>query len=150
MDASEIAEISKVCSVGSHGVTHRPLSRLSTGEIRSELHDSKRWLEDLAGYPVDTLSAPGGFLDSRVVRHALEAGYRLIGNSVEWWNDASELTRRRVANRVEVGGSFSLGRFGRIVRGDPVYLLRRRFRSAALALPKRLRRSRYVKNGLPR
>jgi len=135
MDNDEIREVSKICSVGSHGITHRPLSWLNSDEIRSELVDSKHWLEDLTGQKVEALSAPGGALDSRVVRHAREAGYGLIANSVEWWNDVPNLATTRIVNRVEVMGSLPLTRFRRVTRGNAIYLLRRRLRSAVASIP---------------
>jgi len=138
MDDPEIVEVSRLCSVGSHGVTHRPLPALPSEQLRAELVDSKRWLEDLVGGTVDTLSAPGGYLDPRVVRHALDAGYTLVGNSVEWWNDAPALGATRVVNRAEVGGSFSMARFRTLVRGSVTYLARRRIRSAAARTLERL------------
>jgi len=67
-----------VFRVGSHGRTHRPLSSLSEAEICEELHDSKTFLEDALGYPVDTLSLPGGAGDRRVRRLAAQIGYRFV------------------------------------------------------------------------
>jgi peptidoglycan/xylan/chitin deacetylase (PgdA/CDA1 family) len=138
MDGHEIVQVAQLCSVGSHGVTHRPLSRLSSEDLRSELLDSKQWLEDLVGDKVETISAPGGFFNARVVRHALDAGYSLFANSVEWWNDANVVASRRVVNRVEIGGSYSLNRFKKIVRADALHLARRRLRYSASRILQRL------------
>jgi hypothetical protein len=43
--------------VGSHGLTHRALTRLAPDEVRREVVESKRVLED-AGYAVDGFRAP--------------------------------------------------------------------------------------------
>ena len=67
--------------LGSHAQTHRLLSLLSDMEIRAELRESKSFLEDVGGHPVDALSIPGGAVDDRVRRIAVEAGYRLIFTS---------------------------------------------------------------------
>src|SRR2546423_3863967 len=47
-------------TVGSHGVTHRMMSSLSSHEIRRELVDSKAMLQDLLAPPLTALSAPWG------------------------------------------------------------------------------------------
>jgi peptidoglycan/xylan/chitin deacetylase (PgdA/CDA1 family) len=67
--------------VGSHGCTHRMLSLLSEHEIRAELADSKKLLEDVMGYEVDTLSIPSGAVDGRVRRVAAECGYTFLFDS---------------------------------------------------------------------
>src|SRR2546428_13678435 len=67
--------------VGSHARTQRMLSLLSEPDIRRELDDSKKALEDLTGYGVDALSIPSGAVDQRVRRIAAECGYRLVFDS---------------------------------------------------------------------
>lgn len=67
--------------VGSHARSHRMLSLLSEAEIRSEVADSKKLLEDLAGYEIDALSIPSGAVDRRVRRIATECGYRFVFDS---------------------------------------------------------------------
>ena len=47
-------------TVGSHGVSHRMLSSLTSDGIRRELRESRRRLEDILGRPVECLSVPGG------------------------------------------------------------------------------------------
>jgi peptidoglycan/xylan/chitin deacetylase (PgdA/CDA1 family) len=67
--------------VGSHARTHRMLSLLPEPQIRAELSDSKKLLEDLTGYEVDALSIPSGAVDRRVRRIAVECGYRFVFDS---------------------------------------------------------------------
>src|SRR4051794_1497353 len=67
--------------VGSHARTHRMLSLLSDAEVREELEGSKKLLEDLAGYAVESLSIPSGAVDRRVRRIAAECGYRFVFDS---------------------------------------------------------------------
>ncbi len=67
--------------VGSHSNTHCMLSLLDERSIRSELSDSKRLLEDLMGYEIDSLSVPNGAVDDRVRRIASECGYRYVFDS---------------------------------------------------------------------
>ncbi len=61
----------------SHSVSHVPLTELSEAEIRHELVDSKQRLEEILGREVLGISYPYGACDSRLARHAREAGYRL-------------------------------------------------------------------------
>ncbi len=134
---SEIRELAGLCSVGGHGVTHAPLSRLDAARARDELAGSKAWLEDVTGSPVTTMSAPGGFINRPVLQLALDLGYTLVGNSVEWWNEPSTVNAERLVNRVAVWQGMPLSLFARIVRRDARYLRARRLRAATLELTKR-------------
>jgi peptidoglycan/xylan/chitin deacetylase (PgdA/CDA1 family) len=84
LNASDIRSLAEQgFDFGTHGVTHRPLRELSHAELDAELSDSRRWLEDLLGKPVDTMSLPAGQGSAEVSEAAFRAGYRLIGNSKE-------------------------------------------------------------------
>jgi peptidoglycan/xylan/chitin deacetylase (PgdA/CDA1 family) len=61
--------------IGSHSVTHRCLSGLSTAEKRSETRDSRLLLEQALGVAVDGFRAPGFRTDAEVLRLVGEAGY---------------------------------------------------------------------------
>lgn len=69
--------------VGSHTVSHPDLSDLSGAEIRDELSDSKRTLEDLLDAPIPGLSYPFGSTTGTLPRLAREAGYRFACTSRE-------------------------------------------------------------------
>jgi peptidoglycan/xylan/chitin deacetylase (PgdA/CDA1 family) len=62
--------------IGSHTVTHRPPSTLNDTELRYELAESRRILEDGLGAPVTSISSPTGFFNPRMRRIAQELGYR--------------------------------------------------------------------------
>lgn len=134
----EIRELASLCSVGGHGVTHAPLSRLDAAQTRAELAESKAWLEDITGSPVTTMSAPGGFISRAVLRQARDVGYTLVGNSVEWWNEPSTVNIERLVNRVAIWQGMPLSLFARIVRYDARYLRARRLRAGALELARRI------------
>jgi peptidoglycan/xylan/chitin deacetylase (PgdA/CDA1 family) len=68
-------------TIGSHGATHRLLCTLPDSEIRDELERSKGVLEDATGRGIDSLSIPGGASDARVLRIAVEVGYRFVFTS---------------------------------------------------------------------
>ena len=67
----------KLCTIGSHTLTHRPLAELSGSEIRSELTKSKAILEDLTQATVTTLAYPFGSANPKIADIARDAGYKL-------------------------------------------------------------------------
>jgi peptidoglycan/xylan/chitin deacetylase (PgdA/CDA1 family) len=64
--------------IGSHTLTHRPPSTLSDAELRYELRESRRVLEDGLGAPVRSISSPTGFFTPRMRAIAREAGYQAL------------------------------------------------------------------------
>ena len=81
MNVADFKHAAEYCEVGGHGATHANLARLPPGELREELLSSKAYLEELSGRRVVTMSAPGGAINRRVTRAALQAGYTIIGDS---------------------------------------------------------------------
>ena len=69
--------------IGSHCITHTPLTRLSPAAADAELRDSKRMLEDLIGQPVDWMAPPGGIYAPDVLRRAMAQGYGVF-RTMEW------------------------------------------------------------------
>ncbi len=69
---------------GSHSLTHRPLSTLSVDEIRKELFESKRVIEQQLTQKVDLLALPfgDGADDPKIIDIAKQAGYELIRTSL--------------------------------------------------------------------
>ncbi|MCP4663923.1 MAG: polysaccharide deacetylase family protein [bacterium] len=132
-----ILELSRLCSLGSHGISHRSLVKMALSQVRRELRDSKQWLEEIGGEPIRWFSAPGGDADDRLRRLALEEGYRLIGNSVEWWNRPTRLSETRVVNRIMIFRSYTMRDFARILEQRPSLLVRRRLRSVLVSAGKR-------------
>ena len=79
MNAEQIREVAAMgFEVGSHSCTHRDMTRLSPGEMKKELEDSKRFLEDLIGAEVDAFSFPFGRYNRATVETAFAAGYRRL------------------------------------------------------------------------
>jgi peptidoglycan/xylan/chitin deacetylase (PgdA/CDA1 family) len=63
--------------MGSHTCSHRGLDTLSPQEIRRELADSKKCLEDHLGREVMSVAYPFGAWNERIVGLAREVGYRV-------------------------------------------------------------------------
>ena len=73
---AEIREMSAAgIEFGSHTVSHADLTRSSAEELRCELMDSKKTLEDLLGKRIVSLAYPYGKVNKAVKTAADEAGY---------------------------------------------------------------------------
>ncbi|HXH08791.1 MAG TPA: polysaccharide deacetylase family protein [Alphaproteobacteria bacterium] len=64
--------------IGSHTLTHRPPATLNDAQLRYELHESRRILEDGLGAPVTSVSSPTGFFNLRMCSIAREVGYHAL------------------------------------------------------------------------
>jgi len=69
-------------TIGSHGLTHTPLTRLGCQELMAELRNSRDILQQIVGAPVSCLAIPGGFVNTGVLDAARESGYAHVCTSV--------------------------------------------------------------------
>jgi peptidoglycan/xylan/chitin deacetylase (PgdA/CDA1 family) len=83
---------------GSHGMTHPAMTRLTGDELRRELTDSKRVLEQVTGREVRAVAYPFGDYDDRVRAAAADAGYAIGFTTRRGVNHvrADPLTLRRI------------------------------------------------------
>ena len=75
--------------IGSHGVGHRMLAKLSADETHAEMSESKQVLERELGRAINVLAYPVGGMDAyneNVIAAAMDAGYRLACNYVTGTN----------------------------------------------------------------
>ena len=84
MDISAFRFIASRCEVGGHSASHANLCSLSDDALAAELFDSKSFLERNCEQEVTTMSAPGGKLNRRVMRAAINHGYKIIGDSTNF------------------------------------------------------------------
>jgi peptidoglycan/xylan/chitin deacetylase (PgdA/CDA1 family) len=100
--------------IGSHTVSHVPLTGLATSSARTELRASRSALERHLGHPVRWIAYPYGAVDARIVRLAAGAGYLLgmttRGGSLQDGSTPLEL------RRAEVLDTTTLGKFAAILR----------------------------------
>ena len=91
--------------LGSHGLSHRPLTGLSPEELDRELVESKRRLEQELGMPLQAIAAPGGFWNQSVAEAVKRAGYEAAWVSTIGTNgrETHPLALRRVVVRSPVG-----------------------------------------------
>ncbi len=102
--------------VGSHGMSHQPLTGLSPSELARELSESKRVLEERLGIPVLSLAAPGGFWSQAVAEATKRAGYDAVWLSTVGTNGLE--TNPLALRRVVVRQSFSAGWVVSMVEGQ--------------------------------
>jgi peptidoglycan/xylan/chitin deacetylase (PgdA/CDA1 family) len=77
LTADEIRELHGAgIEIGSHGATHRALTRLDDADLAREVAGSRETLERLTGAPVTSFCYPYGDFDNRVVEAVRAAGYR--------------------------------------------------------------------------
>jgi hypothetical protein len=103
--------------VQSHGLTHRFLTKLSDGELATELRGSKAILEDHLEQEIAEISFPGGRYDERVLEMCAEAGYRRAYSSVPW-NERSQNACIELGGRLIVNSRMSQDWLRRFLRGD--------------------------------
>lgn len=136
---SEIQELAaQGFDFGTHGVTHQPLKYLSPDDLKTELTDSKHWLEDILSRPVDMMSLPAGQGGEAVAQVAFQNGYRLVANSKERNN--TQLVVPGQLNRFVVLSHHTAAHVVRIASASPAYVWVRRLRAAAIWLPKKVLR----------
>lgn len=81
-------------SVQSHSMNHLFLSDLSNDNLRKELNESKKILEDKFSLPVHFISLPGGFYSRRVLKAAQGAGYKGVATSSPGLNRLGSLEEK--------------------------------------------------------
>ena len=136
LSVKEIKELGLTQEIGSHTISHPNLTKIKKNSVHHELFESKKWLEDLLQADILSLSIPGGFVNKNVLKTAFEIGYKLIGNSKEWWNYLDYTISPNVINRIAIRNSYSLETYKKIIKIDKIYYLKRMIRSNLLYLPK--------------
>jgi O-antigen/teichoic acid export membrane protein/GT2 family glycosyltransferase/peptidoglycan/xylan/chitin deacetylase (PgdA/CDA1 family) len=87
---------------GSHTLTHPFLREVSDEQLRCEVVESKRRLEDALGLEVASFAYPYGGVDRRVRAAVAEAGYKVAFTTLpgpNWWNDPLCQRRAEINDR---------------------------------------------------
>jgi peptidoglycan/xylan/chitin deacetylase (PgdA/CDA1 family) len=112
MGWDRIAELAKAgLHVESHGLTHRPFSRLAVREVYREMLASQARIEQATGRAPISVCYPYGAADRVVERIAEECGLKLGFGVMPGIADLSDDPFR--LPRIEVSGSDDLAGFGR-------------------------------------
>ena len=83
LNKKELFELSQLpnVTIGSHGATHTPLTKLSKNKLTDELVSSKKYLEDVISKNINVISYPHGGVNRNVIDAARNAGYKIGGTS---------------------------------------------------------------------
>jgi peptidoglycan/xylan/chitin deacetylase (PgdA/CDA1 family) len=129
----QIIEMSRAgMSFQSHGVNHVAFTRLRGKKLENELRESRHELRVRLQSSAEFLSAPFGFINSRVVEAALIAGYKGICSSRSW---PVQTVHARI-DRTAVYRHTTIPQFARLLSGNPLSYAFRNTRAALLRLPK--------------
>ncbi|MDD5427108.1 MAG: polysaccharide deacetylase family protein [candidate division Zixibacteria bacterium] len=72
----EIKAMTDLVEIGSHGCSHRIMTRLRPEEIMKELTASKKIIEEKTGQPVSLFAYPNGDYSAEIEKMVCQAGYR--------------------------------------------------------------------------
>jgi hypothetical protein len=82
MTQTQVRELAKLgFEIGSHSMSHRHLNDLKFNDLKMELTDSKKQLEDITGHEVVHFSCPGGRTSELIEKIAREANYHSVATS---------------------------------------------------------------------
>lgn len=89
--------------IGSHGIGHHNLSKLSLSDLNEELWGSRRALEEICGCPVTELGLPFGAYNRQVLTAARTAGYQAVYSSNRGWMRNDRFLRPRISLHEKMG-----------------------------------------------
>lgn len=124
MGWGEVKRLANEFMIGSHGINHLPLTRLSDADLVSEIEGSRKKLEDHLGRMIDTFSVPHGAYDQRIRKLVRAAGYKKIFTSDPFpnsnWSDPYYLGRFSILRNI------SHRKFAGLIRMERLLLVRER------------------------
>ena len=105
--------------IGSHGMKHRFLHKLSNRELFYELGESKKALEDIIQDEVKHFSIPRGVHNKKILKIAKDLGYKHIFTSDIGINRKNEFALKRIPIKRDV----SLEAFQDIISGKSIRVM---------------------------
>lgn len=106
-------------SIGSHGLTHKFLRDLSQQDLKHELSESKKIIENIISKEIIELSLPGGRGDERVLTEAYNCGYKILLTSEAGLNNYPVHPGK--IKRIAIRRGCSSYIFEKIIKGDPIF-----------------------------
>jgi peptidoglycan/xylan/chitin deacetylase (PgdA/CDA1 family) len=123
LDWSQMREMQRSgMTIGSHTVSHPFLSQLKPQEVRWELEQSKKTLEDGLSQPITTFAIPYGYEPAGLAQMAADCGYRAVCNSR--LGLVNERANALSLPRVTIRRGCSLETFARLAQGSPMTLFK--------------------------
>lgn len=117
-DLQNLSNLS-LCTLGTHGVDHRPLSKLSLVEQKYEIIESKKSLEDCISKEIRNFSYPYGDYNSQAKQIA-DSTYELISTSHIGINKYQ--CDKKLLKRIEIVANDSLEELNKKILGYYDYL----------------------------
>ncbi len=108
--------------IGCHSMTHAYLNDLAMPDLRREIVDSGKQIEDIIGSKIQHFSCPGGRYDARAVTVARDAGYRSLATSRARINSSS--TNPFSLGRVAIQRGMRTDIFERVCTGEALWKMR--------------------------
>lgn len=115
LTSTDLKELATYAHIGTHGKSHRSLVTLNPNELQMELADSKKYLEDLLGKEILTMSYPHGGVNAQVKEVVQQAGYKMALSSV--WGNNTEQTDLLELRRIQIISKDTLHTFKQKVSG---------------------------------
>jgi len=114
MTAAQVLEADRSgIEIGSHTVNHPNLTNLSSVSVRSQLIDSKRFLEHLLGHSVTSFCYPSGKVNSTVAWQVADVGYESATTTVFGFRHT--LADRYIWTRLRISGGETRDQFAAAV-----------------------------------
>ena len=126
----DVKYLSKSFEIGSHTINHRILRDIHPDECYCELKDSKEYLENLIGKPVNSLCYPRGRYNQNVISIARDLGYKearttKVLNLFMPTNPFEIITSIHVYNRKEYNGIYwydiAMDLFDKVIKTETKY-----------------------------
>ena len=115
MTSAQIREADRSgMEIGSHTVNHANLANVSAGAVRTQIVQSKEFLEQVVGHPVSSFCYPSGKYTSAVASAVAAAGYHDATTTT--YGYSYTLANRYVWSRLRVSGGETRDQFAAAVR----------------------------------
>lgn len=132
------------CVMGGHGTSHQFLDGLDAQQVRNELSDSRKLIENHTGTSTRTMSLPGGRYNSDVLSQCHETGYQMVFTS----DVRSPILSAApvLIGRFAIRHGLPLGEYAQMISGKPLYVIKKRsVQLAKKGLQKLIGNERYYK-----
>lgn len=78
MTEDQVRELSRYFEIGAHTMHHVFLNSCGDDTARSEIQDSKKWVEEMTGKPCPMFCPPGGKFSERRLQQIAAAGFEAV------------------------------------------------------------------------
>jgi peptidoglycan-N-acetylglucosamine deacetylase len=78
MNESQVRELSRYFEIGAHTMNHVYLDGATDGLAKSEIEDSRKWIEQTTEKPCEMFCPPGGKFNAKHLAQMKDAGYKAV------------------------------------------------------------------------